>query len=237
MSQDVIRPPAKESSTSTAPNQDNWNEAKKWVRQQGLDPCSSRIVGKGSFGTVWPAQSRYNQLIVAVKFSRSFDEEAHEEEKKTLRVLSNRPHPNVVRILAHEAWEQPFWMSAQISELAFSDLQLWLHQHIVDVPAAFFFAKDLASGLSHLHSWQVEHRDLKPSNLLLYVVTAGCPRVQLRIGDFGSSRLSPLIRTSSSRRSKSRCVAPLLHKLKKKNVLERSIIHFLKKKKKRFMNV
>jgi serine/threonine protein kinase len=212
MSQDVIRPPAKESSTSTAPNQDNWNEAKKWVRQQGLDPCSSRIVGKGSFGTVWPAQSRYNQLVVAVKFSRSFDEEAHEEEKKTLRVLANHPHPNVARIVAHQAWEQPFWMSAQISELAFSDLHLWLRQHIVDVPAAFFFAKDLASGLSHLHSWQVEHRDLKPSNLLLYVVTAGCPRVQLRIGDFGSSRLSPLIRTSSSRRSKARCVAPLLHR-------------------------
>ena len=138
MSQDVTRPPAKESSTSTAPNQEDWNEAKRWVRQQGFDPCRSGIVGQGSFGTVCPAQSRHNELIVAVKFSRSVDEEAHEQEKKTLRLLSNRPHPNIARILAYQAWEQPFWMSAQISELAFSDLHVWLHQHIVDVPAAFF---------------------------------------------------------------------------------------------------
>ena len=212
MAQDVIRPPATESSKSAAANQDSWYEAKKWVREQGFDPCSSRIVGKGSFGTVWPAQSRHNQLIVAVKFSRSFDQEAHEQEKKTLRLLSNRRHTNVAHILAHQAWERPFLMSAQISELAFSDMHQRLHLRIVDVPAAFFLAKDLASGLSHLHSWEVEHRDLKPSNLLLYVVTAGCPRVQLRIGDFGSSRLSPLIRASGSCRSKSRCVAPLLQK-------------------------
>ena len=58
-----------------------------------MDPCSSRIVGKGSFGTVWPAQSGYNELVVAVKFSRSFDEEAHEEEKKNAKGTVQPPTP------------------------------------------------------------------------------------------------------------------------------------------------
>ena len=211
----VERPEAaplkKTKATSAAASRDEWAEAKRWVREQGLEPCSSSFAGKGSFGTVYPARSCHTQLITAVKFSRSFDEEGLEQEKATLRLLSKHPHPNVAHILAYEAWGGPFWICAQISELAFGDLQIWLHRRVVDVPAALFLARDLASGLSHLHSLEVEHRDLKPSNLLLHLVTVSATRVQLRIGDFGSARPCPGIWTASPRRSRSPSVAPSLH--------------------------
>ena len=206
----------KKKSTSAAPSRDEWAEAKRWVREQGLEPCSSSFAGRGSFGTVWPARSCHTQLIAAVKFSRSFDEEDQEQEKATLRLLSKHPHPNIAHILAYQAWGGPVWMCAQISELAFSDLQTWLRRRVVDVPTAIFLARDLASGLSHIHSLDIEHRDLKPSNLLLHLVTVSTTRVQLRIGDFGSARPCPSIWTASSRRSRSPSVVAVLHKFQKR---------------------
>ena len=202
----------KTKSTSAAPSPDEWAEAKRWVKQQGLEPCSSSFAGKGSFGTVWPARSCRTQLVAAVKFSRSFDEEGQDQEKATLRLLSKHPHPNVAHIFAFQAWGGPYWMCAQVLELAFADLQGWLRRRVVDVPAAIFLSRDLASGLSHIHSLEIEHRDLKPSNLLLHLVTVCTTRVQLRIGDFGSARPCPSTWTASSRRSRSPSVVPFLHK-------------------------
>jgi serine/threonine protein kinase len=188
---------------------DWWAEAKTWVQAQGFDPCQGSKAGKGSFGSVYPAQSQRTGLVVAVKFSRSLDEQAQEQENATLRLLAQNPHPNVVRIIQSRSWGEPFWVSTQISELAISDLHYWLRRHVVDCDIAARFARDLASGVEHLHRHDVEHRDLKPSNLMLFSITASI--IQLRIGDFGSCRPPPAIWTSSSRRSRSPSVEPGLH--------------------------
>ena len=148
-----------------------------------------------------------------------------------MRILSKHPHPNVAHVFAFQAWGGPYWMCAQVSELAFSDLQGWLRRRVVDVPAAIFLSRDLASGLSHIHSLEIEHRDLKPSNLLLHLVTVCTTRVQLRIGDFGSARPCPSTWTASSRRSRSPSVAPYLHKFHREvyvyNVYVPRLIHIL----------
>ena len=190
---------------------DWWLEAKTWVQEQGFTPCSSSKAGKGSFGSVYPAQSQRSGMIVAVKFCTSRDEQAQDQENATLQLLSRSPHPNVVRIISSCSWGAPCWVSAQISELAFSDLHQWLHRHVVDCPAAAHFASDIAAGITHLHSINVEHRDLKPSNLMLFLTNLG--KIQLRIGDFGSCRPPPATWTSSSRRSRSPSVEPHLHQI------------------------
>jgi serine/threonine protein kinase len=137
------------------------------------------------------------------------DEQAQEQENATLRLLAQYPHPNVIQIIRSGSWGEPYWVSAQISELAFSDLRYWILRHVVDCHAAAHFASDLASGVEHIHRHDVEHRDLKPSNLMLFSTTHG--NIQLRIGDFGTCRPPPAIWTSSSRRSRSPSVEPGLH--------------------------
>ena len=87
---------------------DYWAEAKTWVQEQGFDPCSGSKAGKGSFGSVYPAQSQRTGLVVAVKFCRSLDEQAQEQENATLRLLAQNPHPKVVRVIRSRSWGEPF---------------------------------------------------------------------------------------------------------------------------------
>jgi serine/threonine protein kinase len=190
---------------------DWWAEAKTWVvEEQGFEPCASSKAGKGSYGSVYPARSQRSGLVVAVKFCRSLDEQAQDQENATLRLLKQNPHPNIACVMTNRSWADPCWVSAQISELAFSDLHYWLVRHVVDCPAAAHFAKDVAAGVTHLHSLDVEHRDLKPSNMMLYITSLG--QIQLRIGDFGSARPPPGLWTGSSRRSRSPSVEPHLRR-------------------------
>jgi serine/threonine protein kinase len=182
-------------------------EGLKWIQKQQFDPCGS-LAGAESFGTVFPARSKHSELVVGVKFDRSWTDASQTQENAILSLLSENPQDNIVLSIRHQFWQTPFWLSTQIFELAFSHLEHWQSRFTVDCSSAGLFARDSSTGLAHLHRLGVEHRSLKPANLMIYVLT-GC-RIQLRIGNFGSARLRPDLWTDSSRRERSPSVAPFL---------------------------
>ena len=180
-------------------------KAKKWLQEQQFEPGEGFLTSRSFFGTVYPARSQHSDLVVAVKFSRSFGPDAQAQEQATLNLLSKQPHSNIVLVTRKQFWDGPFWMSAQISELPFSDLEHWFQRFAVDSPAAGLFARDTAAGLAHLHRLDVEHRDLKPANLMIYTLTGS--RVQLRIGNFSNARPRPELWTGNRYRIRSPEVA------------------------------
>jgi hypothetical protein len=179
-------------------------KAIKWLKEQQFELCRNCTV-QGFFGTVCPARSQLSEVAAAVKFGRTFGQDAQAQQQATLDLLSKQPHSNVVLAMRAEFWGQPYWMSAQIFELPFSDLDDWLQQGAVDSPCAGLFARDAVTGLQHLHKLGVEHRDLNPANLMVY--THRGSRVQLRIGNFSNARPRPALWTGRRHRSRSPEVA------------------------------
>ena len=191
-----------------AETEELWNKAKKWLQEQQFEPGEGFFPSQCFFGTVYPARSQHSDLAVAVKFSRSFSLDSLAQEQATLNLLSYQPHSNIVLVTRMQFWGGPFWMSAQIFELPFSDLEHQLKRFAVDSPSAGLFARDTTAGLAHLHRLGVEHRDLKPANLMIYTLSGS--RVQLRIGNFRNSRPGPELWTGSRYRSRSPEVASKL---------------------------
>ncbi|MCP4243649.1 MAG: protein kinase, partial [bacterium] len=62
--------------------------------------------------------------------------------------------------------------------------------HLLERGLALDCARQVASGLSHVHSLRILHRDLKPANILAHIEGAGTSQMRLRfvLADFGCAR-------------------------------------------------
>lgn len=180
-----------------------WQEAEAWLTTLGLQPMTGvGQVGKGTFGTVYTATAK-SGLVVAIKFSRSFDPQAAKRESDILVLLRQNPHPNVLQVFAHRLCGRPSLQTVQVFEYAMADLCSWLQRGSVCSSIAGRLALHLAGGLAHIHSLKIMHRDLKPSNMVLFAN----PHLVLKLADFGSAAavddglvsLTPDVATSSYR--------------------------------------
>lgn len=145
--------------------------------------------GSGSFGEVWLARDGQLEIDVAVKMYIALDDRGIEEFKKEYRTAYNLNHPNLLHAYHFDIFEKrpflvmPYCPSSATSLIGnCSDDTLW------------GFIKDVASGLSYLHSLDIVHHDIKPDNVLItedgrFVIT-----------DFGiSTNMRSTLRRNSTR--------------------------------------
>ena len=178
--------PAKRSNTSTPSRPRHpWEAAKAWVQELGYRAASSKgRIGKGSFGTVYPAEYT-DGCIYAVKFSQAVIPMQLEREAQALAALQSHPHPNVLPTIAFCAFEG--LKMVQISPCAVDDLHTWLDKRVVEPSVAHVLAQGACAGVAHLHGCKILHRDIKPGNMLIFVT----PYLHLKLSDFGTVRPVP----------------------------------------------
>lgn len=123
---------------------------------------------------------------IAVKFI------PHDEKKKTeadilLKLVS---HPNVVSII-HSGVAKQGPVSQIYIAMELCHIQN-LDHHVIenkknnvpfDPELSIRYAKQIAKGLNHIHSYKIIHRDLKPHNILFSL-----DKKTLKISDFGISK-------------------------------------------------
>ncbi|KAL6975191.1 putative L-type lectin-domain containing receptor kinase S.7 [Sarracenia purpurea var. burkii] len=151
---------------------------------------SSRIVGRGAFGTVYKAYFPSSTGISAVKRSKHTHEEGKTEFLAELSIIACLRHKNLVQL---QGWcvekgelllVYEFMPNGSLDKVLYQEDSeqgnslKWLHR--------FNIAVGLASVLTYLHQeceQQVIHRDIKTSNVMLD------GNFNARLGDFGLARL------------------------------------------------
>lgn len=131
------------------------------------DLVQGELLGKGFFGQVFKVTHRVTQEVMVLKELYRVDEEAQKNFLKEVAVLRSLSHNNVLRFIGvlykdkklHLVTE--FIPGGSLKELIHdSGLPLsWLQR--------ISFARDIARGMSYLHSMNIIHRDLNSLNCLV----------------------------------------------------------------------
>ncbi|XP_069701352.1 3-phosphoinositide-dependent protein kinase 1 isoform X3 [Periplaneta americana] len=155
------------------------------------DYIFGKVIGEGSFSTVYLAKDIHNGRECAIKVCdkrhilRERKGQYIKREKEVLNILSANHKPTV-----------PFFVKLQCT---FQDMERLyfvltyaknseLLPYITkvgsfDITCSQFYAAELLVALEHLHSLGIIHRDLKPENILLD------ENMHILITDFGSSKI------------------------------------------------
>jgi hypothetical protein len=145
-----------------------------------------RTLGQGGMSSVWLAQDRVKERLVALKFLPTHlatDEKEIERLKIEAARSPHLAHPNIVQLYEFHHGNHGVAVAMEYVE----GWSLWAMR--VDKPGHRFpiseiepWIRELCRALDHIHTVGIVHRDVKPDNLILNA------RSQLKHADFGLSR-------------------------------------------------
>ena len=158
-----------------------------------------RLLGQGGFGTVYEA--KWKKKVVAAKVCPG---NLLESLSREIQILTSLPsHPNVLTYFG-AALSSDAVSTYIITELAPNgSLFDYLHKKKKEPSPdqSLAWAQQIASGMQHLHNYNVVHRDLKSGNVLL---TLG---MLAKVCDFGTARTLAKT-TKTSQKGTYRWMAP-----------------------------
>lgn len=156
-------------------------------RDKALKYKRNKLLGEGTYGTVYEGEDRSSGKIVALK-QVTFNDAGEGVPSTTLRevaILKSLVHPNIVRLedvvqLANKVY--------LVFELLESDLKVYIdsmkgHQitsSMLRLTQSYVYQLLLAINFCHSHRFL--HRDIKPANILID------GRGNLKLADFGLGR-------------------------------------------------
>lgn len=143
-----------------------------------------RVIGSGSFGTVYQASRKGETLAIKKVF------QDRRYKNRELQVMQGLHHPNIVEL------KNAFYTETSSSS---SSGGQYLHLVMDYLPDTLYrllkqharqplstvrtYIAQLFSGLAYVHSKGIAHRDIKPHNLLIDPATG-----RLKLCDFGSAK-------------------------------------------------
>lgn len=137
-----------------------------------------KVLGKGSFGTVYEGLNMDDGSFFAVKVS---DEQTNGPEiQQEVDVLRRLNHPNIVRYLGSSVKDGHLCI---FLELGKDSLRSVLNKYKrFEENMIRIYTRQILQGLEYLHQQNTVHRDIKCSNILVY------PNGQVKLADFGVAK-------------------------------------------------
>ncbi|WWC86399.1 uncharacterized protein L201_001275 [Kwoniella dendrophila CBS 6074] len=148
-----------------------------------------RPLGKGHFGKVYLARvkSKTDPFILVLKCltkDEVITKEVQTQVRREIEVMQQLRHPNIIRLYGWFHDSTRIFLMLELAGKGELYKQLAKKGRFSERRSSQY-VRQVASGLSYLHSSQIIHRDIKPENLLLGM------NGEIKIGDFGWSVYSP----------------------------------------------
>jgi len=154
---------------------------------------NGKIIGKGSYSTVFKATNEDTGEKVALKTVDLYQLSSREPRKyqklkdrlkKEIKIAKSIDHPHLVKLIDVLKEDEKIYLVFEFCECG--DLSKYLGDTgILDELQAKNFLSQILSGLSYLHGRNIIHRDLKPQNIL---ITKKDGKPHLKIADFGFAK-------------------------------------------------
>ncbi|XP_057975525.1 mitogen-activated protein kinase kinase kinase 5 isoform X2 [Malania oleifera] len=136
-----------------------------------------KLIGRGTFGSVYVATNRETGALCAMKEVEIFPDDPKSGEsikqlQQEIKVLSQLKHPNIVQYYGSEIYVYPGSINRYVRE----------HCGAITESVVRNFTRHILSGLAYLHGTKTIHRDIKGANLL--VDASGV----VKLADFGMAK-------------------------------------------------
>lgn len=139
-----------------------------------------RVIGDGSFGIVYSAQSESGEQVAIKKMKRKFHNWQECMELREVKSLKKFAHPNVIKLreVIREN-DELFFVFEFCEQNVFQIMKKGTPMREDQIRLVFF---QVLSGLAYVHRMGFMHRDMKPENLL-------CNGIEhVKIADFGLAK-------------------------------------------------
>ncbi|XP_014259612.1 LIM domain kinase 1 isoform X2 [Cimex lectularius] len=176
------------------------------------DLVKGDLLGQGFFGQVFRVTHRDTGEVMVLKELYRVDEEAQKNFLKEVAVLRSLHHNNVLSFIGVLYKEKKLHLVTEY--ISGGTLKELIHDMSEVLPwkQRANFAKDIASGMTYLHSMNIIHRDLNSHNCLVredksvVVADFGLARIVSQNGtDKNTTRMAGGRRYNKTRLSNSRC--------------------------------
>ncbi|KAF7828751.1 mitogen-activated protein kinase kinase kinase 5 isoform X1 [Senna tora] len=146
-----------------------------------------KLIGRGTFGSVYVATNRETGALCAMKEVEIFPDDPKSAEcikqlEQEISVLSQLKHTNIVQYYGSEIVEDRFYIYLEYVHPGSINKYVREHCGAMTESVVRNFTRHILSGLAYLHSKKTIHRDIKGANLL--VDSAGV----VKLADFGMAK-------------------------------------------------
>ncbi|XP_011314672.1 aurora kinase A isoform X2 [Fopius arisanus] len=155
-------------------------EKKQWALS---DFSMGKKIAKGSFGIVYSAKEKHQDVVVAMKIlfkTEIAKTEMKQQVRKEIEIHTHLNHPNILRMYG---WFQDEKRIFMVMELAPGRDLLTIMNNIpikrFSEPVAASYVSQLTEAMKYIHKKRIIHRDVKLENIVL-----GKDNV-LKLTDFG----------------------------------------------------
>ncbi|KAG6595050.1 Mitogen-activated protein kinase kinase kinase 5, partial [Cucurbita argyrosperma subsp. sororia] len=146
-----------------------------------------KLIGRGTFGSVYVASNRENGSLCAMKEVELFPDDPKSAEcikqlEQEIKLLSQLKHPNIVQYYGSDVVEDRLYIYLEYVHPGSINKYVREHCGAMTESVVRNFTRHILSGLAYLHSTKTIHRDIKGANLLV----DSCGVVKL--ADFGMAK-------------------------------------------------
>ena len=151
------------------------------------------ILGEGTFSTVYEVQNRITDILRAMKVikKREHEHSSEREEKEIINeinILKTMDHPNIIKIFEFYSNEDSYKIIMEhckggklVSEIRnFAPF---------DEKYSAYVMYQIFSAVNYCHNMNIIHRDLKPENILIVNRNKKNNYPNIKISDFGMSKV------------------------------------------------
>ena len=152
-----------------------------------------QILGEGAFSIVYEAQNRITDIKRAMKIIKKGPNESKNEEKEKeiineINILKTMDHPNIVKIFEFYSNEESYNIIMEYCRggKLYTELRNYAP---FDEKYTAYVMHQIFSAINYCHKMNIIHRDLKPENILIVNKNKNNNYPNIKIGDFGMSKI------------------------------------------------